>query len=187
MVPLRIVKRMEFDRNKFKSLVHYVIARAGNRDGFGATKLYKVLWFAETRQYLLTGKPITGATYIREKYGPVPQLGMQIRNELHDEGAIRQWQDRGYDFAGWRLQSLREPRLLGFTEEEVKTVNEWIEIIDKEHTAGSASDLSHDYAWEIAQMREPMPLFAQLATRMREPTPEELERAKKVAADLKLP
>ena len=57
---------MAFDREKFKQLVHYVIWN-GKRDWFGATKLNKVLWFADARAYVLTGRPITGATYIREE------------------------------------------------------------------------------------------------------------------------
>ena len=51
---------MAFDREKFKQLVHYVIWKAGKRDWFGATKLNKVLWFADARAYVLTGRPITG-------------------------------------------------------------------------------------------------------------------------------
>ncbi len=180
------VKRMQFDRDKFKRLVHYVIDRAGRRDGFGAIKLYKVLWFAETRQYLLTGKPIAGADYIREKFGPVPKLGKQIRDELSREGFIRQGQMKTGGMTEWHFKSLRSPDMRGFTPDEIKTIDFWIKHIDEDHTAGSISELSHDYTWEIAKMREPLPLFAQLATRMREPTKEELERARKVAESLKL-
>lgn len=52
-----------FDREKFKRLVHYVIWRAGNRAWFGAVKLNKVLWFADTEAFAHTGEPITGANY----------------------------------------------------------------------------------------------------------------------------
>jgi hypothetical protein len=177
---------MEFDREKFKRLLHYVIARAGKRDGFGATKLYKVLWFSEARHYVLHGRPITGAVYIREKFGPVPRLGMPIREELAREGAIRQWRNAKADKMGWCMVSLREPQMVGFTDEELQTIHYWIKHIDEDHTAATISELSHDDAWEIARMGEPLPLFSQLATRMRKPTEEELERARKVAADLKL-
>jgi len=59
---------MEFDREKFKTLV-YIAWKAGGRDWFGATKLNKVLWFAEARAFVLHGKPIVGATYIRQNMG----------------------------------------------------------------------------------------------------------------------
>jgi len=77
------------DIRKLKSLIHYVAWKAGKRDWFGATKLYKVLWFADARQFVLTKKPITGAVYIREKYGPVPKDAMIARGELEKDGAVR--------------------------------------------------------------------------------------------------
>ena len=55
--------RFAFDREKFKRLVHYVIWCAGERYGFGAVELNKVLWFSDARAFMLLGKPITGASY----------------------------------------------------------------------------------------------------------------------------
>jgi hypothetical protein len=97
---------MTFDREKFKSVVHYVIARAGDRDGFGATKLYKVLWFSDARAYMLRGKPITGEVYIREKHGPVPSHAPGVIEELKLEGAIKVWMDRYYDLPMRRYKAL---------------------------------------------------------------------------------
>lgn len=166
---------MGFDRDKFKRLVHYVIWRAADRHGFGATKLNKVLWFAEARAYMLTGKPITGATYIREKYGPVPKAIMPVREELAAEGSIRVWVDRLNGYSQTRFKALRAPDVGGFTEEELKTVNYWIDHIDKDHTATSISEQSHDYAWEIAKMGEDLPYYALFANRIREPNDSESE------------
>src|SRR5436305_11989710 len=80
---------MQYDAEKLKRLFHYVAWKAGRRDWFGATKLYKVLWFADARQYVLTGEPITGETYIREKHGPIPKHAMQVRAELERAGVIK--------------------------------------------------------------------------------------------------
>jgi hypothetical protein len=100
---------MQFDRGKFKSLVHYVIARAGDRDGFGAVKLYKVLWFSDARAYMLTGNPITGETYIREKYGPLPVHALGVLEELSLDGIIRIWDDVHYNHRIRRFSSLTNP------------------------------------------------------------------------------
>jgi Protein of unknown function (DUF4065) len=81
MLKNRIMSR---DLEKLKRLIHYVAWKAGKSDWFGATKLYKVLWFADARQFVLTKKPITSATYIREKYGPVPKHAMIARAQLED-------------------------------------------------------------------------------------------------------
>src|SRR5262245_49935882 len=80
---------MPMEIEKLKRLIHYVAWKAGRRDWFGATKLYKVLWFADARHYVLTKKSITGAVYIREKHGPVPKFGKVAREELEKAGAIK--------------------------------------------------------------------------------------------------
>lgn len=174
---------MQFDREKFKKLVHYVAWRAGKRDWFGATKLYKVLWFAESRQYVLTKRSITGETYIREKYGPIPKDIISVVNELKNEGKL-QTRKEGHLR---RFLALESPDTSGLTPDELRAVNYWIEHIDKDHTAESISEQSHDYAWEIARMGEPIPMHACFATRVREPRGQELEWARGVAEKLKLP
>src|SRR5680860_147283 len=126
---------MTFDKEKFKRLFHYVVWKAGKRDGFGATKLYKVLWFSEARTYVLTGKPIAGAAYIREKHGPVPRLAVPVREELTSEGAIKAWKGKYYDYDMWHFEAKRPPDTSSFSDTELSAVNYWIDYIDKEHTA----------------------------------------------------
>lgn len=177
---------MAFDREKFKNLVHYVIFSAGDRDGFGATKLYKVLWFSEARSFVLHGAPIAGAVYIREKFGPIPKLGRTIREELVQEGKIRQWKAPVYNHESWRMKSLRSPFPLLLTGDEKQNVDYWTSHIDREHTANSISEESHDYAWEIGKMGEVLPFHATLAERTRRPTGASLEWARRRAKEIGL-
>lgn len=173
---------MRFDREKFKRLFHYVAWKAGKRDWFGATKQYKVLWFADARQYVLSGNSITGETYIREKYGPVPRHGLEIRSELQREGITTEFQ-RG-DLT--RIVSDAAPELSGFNPDELKNVNWWIEHIDKDHTAASISEKSHDYVWEIAGMGEELPYYAIRVARIEEPNEDDLVRLRQRARELGL-
>lgn len=174
---------MAHDQEKFKRLVHYVIWRAGKRDWFGATKLNKVLWFADSRAYVLTGKSITGASYTRQEHGPCPRAVMPVRDELLAEGAIRvTWEG-----SLTRFVALFPPDTTIFTKDEISAADWWIDHISADHTAGSISEASHDYAWEIAAMGETIPLHAALVTRIREePSPEAMRWAKEAAARLKL-
>ena len=175
--------RMSFDKQKFKHLVHYVIWRAGKRDWFGATKLNKVLWFADARQYVLTGQSITGATYIREKHGPVPKAIMPIREELERERVIRITQEGKQ----WRFIALQPADPAVFSKSELQSIEYWIKHIADDHTAESISELSPDYSWEIARMGEPLPFVACFAERMREPNKREMEWARGRAKELQLP
>jgi Protein of unknown function (DUF4065) len=168
---------MQFNKSKFKLLVRYIAWKAGRRDWFGATKLNKVLWFADARLFILRGQPITGATYIREKYGPVPGQIMPIRAELEREGYIRVFEEGGLV----RVTAEAKPDMSAFTKDELQTIDYWIDHIDKEHTAGTISNASHDYAWDIAQMGEELPFYAILANRVRDPSDQESEKFRKIA------
>lgn len=178
---------MRFDREKFKRLIHYVAWKAGKRDWFGATKQYKVLWFADARQYMLSGQPITGETYIRQKFGPVPRHGLQIRQELLREGITQEFglidRKKG-DLT--RITSDIRPEMTLFSAQELQTVDWWIEHIDKDHTAKSISEKSHDYAWEIAKMNEELPYYAIRVARIPEPSDEDIARLKQRAKELGL-
>lgn len=169
----------EFDREKFKDAMHYVIALAGDHPGFGATKIYKVLWFAEGQIFMLHSHGIYNAEFVRKEHGPVPRLAMPIRQELANEGRVRIWQDRYHNRMQWRFKSLRPPSTARFAQSEIDALRHWTTYVDEDHTAQSISEESHDYAWEIANMGEVLPIQAFLASRWRDPTDEELESARK--------
>jgi hypothetical protein len=170
------------DLEKLKRLIHYIAWKAGKKDWFGATKLYKVLWFADARRFVLSKKSITGATYIREKYGPVPKYAMIARAQLEKSGVIRISKEGELT----RFFAASPPDVSIFSEDELKTVDYWIQHIDKDHTAQSISEESHDYAWEIAKMGEEIPLYAVLASRIREPHEQELGKLRQRAKELGL-
>jgi Protein of unknown function (DUF4065) len=177
---------VSFDRAKFKNLVHYVIWKTSGKDGFGATKLYKVLWFAEARAFTLGRQPITGETYIREEHGPVPQHARAVRTELVSEGLIAESKINRGSHQEWLFRALKAPPTNFINEKEKSYVDYWIKHIDEDHTAKSISDLSHDYGWEIAKSGEVLPLHALWADRLKEPTDEDINRAKARVRDLGL-
>ncbi|MCQ1574074.1 Panacea domain-containing protein [Neorhizobium galegae] len=173
-----------YDKERLKHLIHYVIWKVGARAGFGATKLYKAAWFSDAKTFLLTGKSITGAPYIREKYGPIPKHGFPIRLELMQDGVISQWQLPGSD--EWHFKALVPPAPEWFATDERKCIDHWSALIADKHTAASISDESHDYAWHIAPMGEVLPIYSILAERIRDPNDEELDRMRKKAEALGL-
>jgi hypothetical protein len=178
---------MQFDRNKFRSLIHYVIWKTGGKEGFGTTKLYKVLWFADARAFMLYKEPITGETYVREKYGPMPRHAAGMLNEMQGSGLIKIWNDRYFNKPIRRFESLQKPDRLSLTDEQRQIVEYWIAHIADDHTAASVSEETHDYTWEIATLGEELPYTAIFATRARDPEGAELEWAKSRAKELGLP
>ncbi|MGI8525319.1 MAG: Panacea domain-containing protein [Pseudolabrys sp.] len=178
---------MQFDHDKFKALLHYIVWKAGDRDGFGATKLYKILWFSDARAYMLHKEAITSERYIREKYGPLPTHALSVIQELTNDGAIRVSTDDYYGKPIRHFHSLRVPDKLALNSEQRGIVDYWIKHIADEHTAASISEQSHDYAWEIAKLGEEIPYHAIFATRIRDPEGAEIEWATRKAKELGLP
>lgn len=164
---------MQFDREKFKALVLYVLWRTGNHDGFGATKLNKVLWFSEARSFEALGKPISGETFVRDKFGPRARHVKAVCDELESEGLAERFTERVYDYEVTRYRAFQPPDTSQFTNEQLSLVDWWIRHVSEDHTASSISKLSHDYSWQIAGMGEELPLYAYLAARIRAPRTEE--------------
>ncbi len=177
---------MDFDPDRFKALVLYVIWRTSERNDFGSTKLYKALWFAEARANEALGRPIAGETYIRDKFGPRPKHIREVLEELQNDEQIVVWSEPYHQYTITRFRAFQPPDTTVFGAEELSLIDWWIKHIDEAHTAASISEKSHDYAWKIAAMGEELPLHAFLASRIREPNDEELDWAKEAAEKLGL-
>lgn len=57
----------------------YIAKRSLTDPYFGYVKLNKILFYADFVAYGELGKPITGATYIRNLYGPTPRGSRRSR------------------------------------------------------------------------------------------------------------
>ena len=76
----------EFSGEKFRALVLHLADCSRDDKRFGATKLNKLLFYADTESYLALGAPITGATYQRLREGPAPREIMAERGILLTSG-----------------------------------------------------------------------------------------------------
>ena len=147
---------MAFDRNKFKTLVHYVCLTC-DPEKLGAVKLNKILWWSDFRAFHKLGNPITGARYVKRQYGPVPSAITPILKELESEGLISM--DTG-DFYGRSKTEFRakgQPDMSRFSSEELKIIMQAILFVVEEHTAKSISEFSHDHIWQAASDGEELP------------------------------
>ena len=147
------------DMQKFQSLVHYICAQSPDRAKLGATKLNKILWYAERDAYLQLGHAITGAKFIKRQYGPVPAAIVPTLERLEAERAIIIRETVSYGKPKREFISMHAPDISGFAPEEISIVNAAISSICHFHTAASISNKSHDEAWELAEIGEELPLY----------------------------
>ena len=98
--------------------------------------------------------------YIKRQFGPVPKGIMGARSRLVDSGAIVERDGWNYEYQQKQFVALRPADISGFSPQEISIVDAVLEIICRDHTATSISQLSHDFIWEIAEIGEEIPLSA---------------------------
>ncbi len=150
-----------FDAEKFRELLLYVAGKSLDDPTFGATKLNKIMFFADFRAYGEFGVSITGASYQRLDRGPAPVQLLPVQSDLIEEQAAVLVEREYFNYPQKRLFPLRQPDLSKFSAAEIALVDEIIEAL-RHHNATEVSFLSHInvLGWQIAGDREDIPYEA---------------------------
>ena len=61
-------------KRALRELILFIADRCEDEPTFGATKLNKILFYADFLSYALYGEPIAGVTYRKLERGPVPTI-----------------------------------------------------------------------------------------------------------------
>lgn len=148
---------MTFDSGKFNELVLYIAQESEDDPNFGKTKLNKVLFYSDFLGYGVLGHSLTGATYQRRDYGPVPMEITRARRALVDMGDAdveRTWR---FNYPQERLVAKRPANMSIFSAEEKRLVDNVIRAL-RNLSAVDASELSHrEMGWQLAYDREVIP------------------------------
>lgn len=152
-----ITSPQPYNAEKFGELLLYVAEQSENDPNFGKTKLNKILFYADFLAYGIYGCSITGATYQRRDYGPVPQEITAARRKLIEEGAAEVHHGRRFNYPHERLVPKRPANPSVLTAEEKRLVDDVIREL-WHHSAVAVSELSHrEVGWKIADNREIIP------------------------------
>lgn len=142
---------------RLAELMLHIANKCEDDPNFGATKLNKILWWADFISYAKTGKPITGVEYQRLGNGPAPKRLLPVRKKLCDkQEAVVKKHIKYNNRTQQRLIALREANYDLFTAQEIAMVDEIISDF-WEDNASSISQFSHGKAWEIAKDKQSMP------------------------------
>ncbi len=143
------IQEAGFAYEKFKNMVLYFSIREA---GVWKTKLMKLLFYADFVHYKKYGASISGLSYIRHKYGPVPRNHTSLLGTLEKEGAIEIDETEAGQFVG-DVVSAKEPFNRGvYSESELETLQEVSERF-RDHSSIQISHHSHsERCWiEIPQ------------------------------------
>jgi hypothetical protein len=142
-----------------------VAGRLTGDDAGGATKLNKVLYFADFAHVRRTGQSITGASYQKLPNGPAPRRLLPVRNGLVESGDAELEE---CDFLGYRQHRLvpkRDADIAVFDVEELQTIDDVLNDLEGMNRR-EVSDLSHEEAgWRLTDESETIPYTAALIPR----------------------
>ena len=147
-----------FDPAKFRELLLYVARRSEDDPTFGATKLNKILFFADFLAYGMRGRSITGATYQRLPRGPAPRELLPQQRALTQAGDAIVSEGMRFNFPQKRLTAIREPDKSVFEDEELEIVEQLLVAL-RNHNASEVSALSHYEVrgWQLVDDYEDIP------------------------------
>jgi hypothetical protein len=110
------------------------------------------------------GRPITGATYVREQKGPHARSLQPMLAELEKDGVLtRRIADRHGEFD--LLFAIKHPEISQFSPEEISIVDAVTRVVCFDSRGTIAHQASHDCVWQAANIGEVMPYFTVFAGR----------------------
>ena len=148
---------MSRNSKKFREMILYVARNAEHDPRCGATKLNKILFYADFWAYRKLGRSISGRAYRKREFGPVPDRMPQTIERMESAGDCA-WARRDYHGRDLKkLIPLREPDLSLFDSREIDLIGRVIEELS-DLNATEVSDLSHRFVgWQAASMGEKIP------------------------------
>ena len=135
---------------KLRNVLLYLIERCAGKPNVGETVLYKLLYFCDFNYYELYEEHLTGATYRKLPFGPVPQkIDSQI-NGMMEAGELQRIKTEYFGKTQTRYIPLVKADLTGLKASEKEVIDRVIELM-ADWTATTISDYSHkDLPWEVA-------------------------------------
>lgn len=172
-------EEFQFEREKFKDSVHFVIQHVcahGGRDRLGNTKLHKILYYADVLRFLDTGRPLTGEDYLRQRFGPTARHLTWALKELESENRIALSTSNYFGYAKSEYEPLTAFHSNRLASDEIELITHVSEFVC-EHTAHEISEFSHDEVWSSVGMGERIPYYAAFAMLPSELTEEDIADA----------
>ena len=133
---------------KLKNVLLYILERCAGKPNVGETVLYKLLYFSDFNYYELYEEHLTGATYRKLPYGPVPQNLDAITSQMISDGQLQRIKTPYGGFVQCRYLPLQKPDLTQMKASEKEVIDRVIEQMG-DWSANAISAYSHqDLPWQ---------------------------------------
>ena len=132
---------------KFKNVLLYILENCAGKPNVGETLLYKLLYFSDFNYYELYEEHLSGATYRKLPFGPVPKNLDTIIKTMIDEGELQRIKTEYHSYPQTRYLPLRKADLTKLKASEKEVIDKVIDQFS-DWSAKAISDYSHkDIPW----------------------------------------
>ena len=132
---------------KFKNVLLYILERCAGKPNVGETVLYKLLYFSDFNYYELYEEHLTGATYRKLPYGPVPKYLDNIVQEMIEANQLQRVKMEYHGYPQTRYLPMEKANLTELKASEKEVIDRVVEQMS-DWSAVAISDYSHkDIPW----------------------------------------
>jgi len=144
---------LRFQPEKLRQALLYLLTLVGGRANVGETVLYKLLYFCDFNHYQKTGRPITGLTYRRLQFGPVPQRSQfsPVIEDMMDEKMLQRFEHTYFEKPQIRYFALRDPNISILSPEERTTIEAVAQRLGGMNAREIEEYVHHDIPWEATE------------------------------------
>ena len=137
--------------DKFKNVLLYVLEHCAGKPNVGETVLNKLLYFSDFNYYELYEEQLTGASYRKLPFGPVPQKLDAIINQMIDNGQLQRVKTEYFGLQQTRYLPLQKANLTQLKASEKEVIDRVIEQMS-DWSASAISAYSHkDMPWQASK------------------------------------
>jgi len=173
---------MSVDMRRLEEAVLFICSTCRQEDRLGAVKLNKILYYSDMISFAQTGKPVTGATYVKRQRGPVPKEVVEAINNLKATKRLETREVSIFDKTRREFEALDEAELKIFEHRELQLINDMIAAVCS-YDAQQISDISHTVVWEVADMGEELPYESFLVSYLGDVDEDDINLAQQLIAD----
>lgn len=132
---------------KFKNVLLYILEKCAGKPNVGETVLYKLLYFSDFNYYELYEEHLTGATYRKLPYGPVPQKLDTVIHQMIEASHLQRVKTDYHGYPQTRYLPLIKPDLTQLKASEKAVIDGVIDQMS-DWSASAISNYSHkDMPW----------------------------------------
>ena len=145
-----------FNPVKLRNLLLYILEKCGGKPNIGETVLYKLFYFIDFEAVELLGHPLTGMTYVKLQYGPVPRKieYNKVIIPMIENGELKIFSHEFYGKPQKRYVALCEPDVEVFTRQEEELINRNLNQLSDMKAAEITHYVHGDVPWKTTEDNE---------------------------------